>query len=428
MTEPNLREIVVDILEQILEQDGYSHLVLGAALDKYQYLSKQQRSFITRVTQGTVERVIQIDAVLNRFVKKPRISKMKPVVRTILRSGVYQILYMDSVPDSAVCNESVKLAKKKGYAGLGGYVNGVLRNISRNKAGISFDSLSEKYAMPQWIVDLWSESYDHDTLAQMLDALMQEKKTCIRINTARITKKELTARFEAEQIQVEECEAIPYALYISGYDYLNAIPEFTEGLFYVQDFSSMMVAHVAGIKEGDYIIDVCAAPGGKSLHAAELLHGTGCVEARDVSDYKVSLMKENIKKSGLSNIHAVKWDATVRREASAEQADIVICDAPCSGLGVIAGKPDIKYHMTREKQLELAELQQKILGTVCEYVKPGKTLLYSTCTICKDENQDNVHWFLREHSEYALEDMQQLLPVAKAQDGFFYARMKRKER
>lgn len=425
MTDPNLREIVVDILDEILEQDGYLHLVLNGALDKYQYLGKQQRAFISRVSRGTVEQLIQIDAVLEKFVKKPKVSKMKPAIRCILRSSVYQILYMDGVPDSAVCNEAVKLAKKKGYGGLGGFVNGVLRNISRNKENISFSSLSEKYSMPQWIIDLWEDQYGKEQTLEMLEALLAEKKTAIRLNTSKISVEELREQLEAQEIRVENCPQIPYGLYIENYDHLKAIPQFVQGLFYVQDFSSMMVAFVADIQRDNYVIDVCAAPGGKSLHAAELLQETGMVEARDVSDYKVSLMQENIEKSGLKNIRARKWDATVLDEASVQKADVVICDAPCSGLGVISGKPDIKYHITREAQLDLAELQREILSTVWKYVKPEGTLLYSTCTVCKEENQENVEWFLREHPEFTLEEMQQLFPVAGTRDGFFYAKMKR---
>ncbi len=426
MTNLNQREIVLDVLDEILEQDGYSHLVLGKTLEKHQYLEKQQRAFITRVTTGTIEYCLQIDAILNQFVKKPKVAKMKPVIRTIMRSSVYQILYMEHVPDSAVCNEAVKLAKKRGYQGLGGFVNGVLRNISRNKDKIVFANLSEEYSMPQWIVDLWAEQYPEANLEGMLDAFLQEKKTCIRVNTARITKEALAQKLEAQGIMVEPCPEIDYGLYISNYDYLNSIPEFKEGLFYIQDFSSMMVAHKAGVKKDNYIIDVCAAPGGKSLHAAELLDGTGMVEARDVSDYKVSLMEENLSRSGLTNIRAKKWDATALDEDSIEQADIVICDAPCSGLGVIGKKPDIKYHMSREQQLSLAKLQRQILDTVCQYVKKGGTLLYSTCTICKDENQDNVAWFLENHEDFTLVEERQLFPEAKTNDGFFYAKMIRK--
>lgn len=425
MTEPNTRELIVDIVDEILEQKKFSHVVLNAVLNKYQYLDKQQRAFITRVSRGTVERKIQLDAVLEQFVKKPKVSKMKPAIRCILRSSVYQILFMEGIPDSAVCNEAVKLAKKKGYAGLGGFVNGVLRNISRNKETISFEDWSKKYAMPQWIIDLWLKDYDKKTVEEMLQASLEEKKTAIRVNTARITPKELKTRLQKQGITVEPCEEIPYGFYIDQYDYLKGIPEFSMGFFYVQDFSSMMVAHTAGIKKGNYVLDVCAAPGGKSLHAAELLQESGMVEARDVSDYKVSLLQENIEKSGMKNIRARKWDASCLDEASVEKADVVICDVPCSGLGVISKKPDIKWHISRETQLELVKLQRNILSTVASYVKPGGTLLYSTCTVCAEENQENVEWFLKQQDEFTLEEMKQYLPKEKIGDGFFYARMKR---
>lgn len=188
----------------------------------------------------------------------------------------------------------------------------------------------------------------------------------------------------------------------------------------------MMVAHSAGIQQGDHVIDVCAAPGGKSLHAAELLAGTGLVEARDLSDYKVSLLEENIRRMGLANIRAEKWDATILNEESIGQADVVICDAPCSGLGVVAKKPDIKYHMTKETQKELAILQRQILDVVCAYVKAGGTLMYSTCTISSQENEDNVTWFLEKHPDFSLETEKQFLPKAGKQDGFFLAKMKKR--
>ena len=298
MTDPNQREIIVAILEEVLEEGKYSHLVLGATLEKYQYLSKQQRAFITRVTQGTIERLLQIDAILRQFVKKPKVPKMKPLIRTVLRSSVYQIVFMDGVPDAAVCNEAVRIVKNHGLGGLSGFVNGVLRNISRNKDSITYKGLSEAYSMPQWIIDAWEE--------QFLEELLEEKKTCIRVNTGNISVEELTKNLRAQGITVEPCEEIPYALYISGYDYLRGIPEFLAGDFYIQDFSSMMVAHSAGIQQGDHVIDVCAAPGGKSLHAAELLAGTGLVEARDLSDHKVSILEENIRRMGLANIRAEK--------------------------------------------------------------------------------------------------------------------------
>lgn len=426
MTDPNQREIIVAILEEVLEEGKYSHLVLGATLEKYQYLSKQQRAFITRVTQGTIERLLQIDAILGQFVKKPKVPKMKPLIRTVLRSSVYQIVFMDGVPDAAVCNEAVRIVKNHGLGGLSGFVNGVLRNISRNKDSITYKDLSEAYSMPQWIIDAWEEQFGGETTKQILEELLEEKKTCIRVNTGNISVEELTNNLRAQGITVEPCEEIPYALYISGYDYLRGIPEFLAGDFYIQDFSSMMVAHSAGIQQGDHVIDVCAAPGGKSLHAAELLAGTGLVEARDLSDHKVSLLEENIRRMGLANIRAEKWDATILNEESIGQADVVICDAPCSGLGVVAKKPDIKYHMTKETQKELTILQRQILDVVCAYVKAGGTLMYSTCTISSQENEDNVTWFLEKHPDFSLETEKQFLPKAGKQDGFFLAKMKKR--
>lgn len=426
MTDPNQREIIVAVLEKVLEEGKYSHLVLGATLEKYQYLSKQQRAFITRVTQGTIERLLQIDAILGQFVKKPKVPKMKPLIRTVLRSSVYQIVFMDAVPDAAVCNEAVRIVKNHGLGGLSGFVNGVLRNISRNKDGITYKGLSEAYSMPQWIIDTWEGQFGGETTKQILEELLEEKKTCIRVNTGNISVEDLTKNLRAQRITVDPCEEIPYALYISGYDYLRGIPEFLAGDFYIQDFSSMMVAHSAGIQAGDHVIDVCAAPGGKSLHAAELLAGTGLVEARDLSDHKVSLLEENIKRMGLDNIRAEKWDATILKEESIGQADVVICDAPCSGLGVVAKKPDIKYHMTQETQKELAVLQRQILDVVCAYVKTGGTLMYSTCTISSRENEDNVAWFLEKHPEFSLETEKQFLPKAGKQDGFFLAKMKKR--
>lgn len=426
MTDPNQREIIVAILEEVLEEGKYSHLVLGATLEKYQYLSKQQRAFITRVTQGTIERLLQIDAILGQFVKKPKVPKMKPLIRTVLRSSVYQIVFMDGVPDAAVCNEAVRIVKNHGLGGLSGFVNGVLRNISRNKDSITYKDLSEAYSMPQWIIDAWEEQFGGETTKQILEELLEEKKTCIRVNTGNISVEELTKNLRAQGITVEPCEEIPYALYISGYDYLRGIPEFLAGDFYIQDFSSMMVAHSAGIQQGDHVIDVCAAPGGKSLHAAELLAGTGLVEARDLSDHKVSLLEENIRRMGLANIRAEKWDTTILNEESIGQADVVICDAPCSGLGVVAKKPDIKYHMTKETQKELAILQRQIMDVVCAYVKAGGTLMYSTCTISSQENEDNVTWFLEKHPDFSLETEKQFLPKAGKQDGFFLAKMKKR--
>ena len=428
----NLRELVLEVLLAITRDGEYSHIALKGMLDKYQYMSKQERSFVTRVCEGTLEQMIWIDYVINQF-SGIKVHKMKPVIRTVLRSSVYELKYMDSIPAGATCNEAVKLVQRRGFHNLKGFVNGVLRNISRNLEHIPLPDreaeyiryLSVKYSVPEWMIEQWLEQYSNSQVEEMLLAFQSQAPTSIRVNTARVSKEKLIDMLQREGVTVEENHEVPCGLYISGYDYLNALETFKEGFFYVQDVSSMLVSYLANPKEGDYVLDVCAAPGGKSIHMAELLRGTGMVEARDLTPYKVGLIQENINRCQLSNVKAVCADAKQLRSEDIERADIVIADLPCSGLGVIGKKKDIKYKMTREKQNELVALQREILDTVSQYVKPYGTLMYSTCTVNKEENEANVRWFIQKHPEFAVEMQQQLLPKMGRQDGFFIARLKK---
>jgi 16S rRNA (cytosine967-C5)-methyltransferase len=416
-----------------MEKDRYSHLVLRGVLDKYAYLEKQERAFLTRLVEGTIERTVELDYILDIY-SGVKVKKMKPLIRNLLRMSVYQLRHMDSVPDSAVCNEAVKLAKKRGFSKLSGFVNGVLRNIVRNPELIVFPdrekditaALSVEYSMPEWIVKQFFASFGEEKTEEILQAFSREYHLAVRTNLNRTTPEKLADELRAQGMDVNISEQLPYALEISGYDRLSAIPQFLDGDFYVQDVSSMMVAEWADVKPGDTVIDVCAAPGGKSTHIAELLNGTGHVTARDLTEEKVELIRENITRHGLSNMDAEVMDATVFDEKSKDTADVLICDLPCSGLGVLGKKTDIRYKMTPEKQEELVRLQRQILHTVCAYVRQGGTLLYSTCTIHRGENEANVEWFLNEHPEFELEKMQQLLPGEAGQDGFFLAKMKRK--
>lgn len=420
----NTRALALDFLLETVEKGGYSHVVMRGMLEKYQYLDKKERAFLTRLCEGTLERMLELDAIINRCSKVP-VKKMKPVIRNLLRLSVYQLKYMDQIPDSAVCNEAVKLAQKKGFYSLKGFVNGVLRNIARKLPDMKFEDLSIQYSTPKWIVDQWISEYGEEKATQMLADQYRDKPTTIRVNLSKISRDELAARLEEEGAQVQTVEEADCALAISGYDYLRALPSFREGFFQVQDVSSMKAALMADPREGDYCIDVCAAPGGKSLHLADLMHGTGMVEARDLTEYKVGLIEENIERTAAQNIRAVQMDATVLDEASVEKADVVLADIPCSGLGVLSKKTDLKYHMTQEQQAELVELQRKILSTVWQYVKPGGTLVYSTCTVHKEENEKNVEWFL-ENCPFILKEQIQMLPGVDTWDGFFIAKLERK--
>lgn len=436
------RELVLGILLEVTRDGEYSHIALRNVLNKYQYLDKKERAFITRVTEGTLEHMMEIDYIINQF-SNTKINKMKPVIRCILRSAVYQLKYMDSIPDSAVCNEAVKLAEKKGFRNLKGFVNGVLRNIARNLDSLTYpDDLSIKYSMPEWILNQWLSEYDKETVEGMLKAFLEDSPTTIRCNLNQMSKEALVDSLEKEGVHVENHPYLPYALWISGYDYLADLSSFQKGAFYVQDISSMLVSHIADPKPGNRVIDVCAAPGGKALHVAELLEGTGHVEARDLTDYKVNLIEENIERSGVKNMSAVRWDATVLDEQAIESADIVIADLPCSGLGVLGKKTDLKYKISEETQKALVNLQREILSQVQQYVKPDGTLVYSTCTIHKEENMGNVHWLLKNYPEFELvsiknrlceelkadvveEGCLQFLPGKHKSDGFFIAKFRK---
>lgn len=439
-TDVNLRELVLEALLAVTRDHEYSHVVIRGMLDKYQYLKKQERSFLKRVCEGTLEQMIWIDYAIDQF-SSVKVNKMKPVIRCILRSSVYELKFMDSIPSSATCNEAVKLAQKRGFRNLKGFVNGVLRNISRNLDHIVLPDrgqdiicyLSVKYSMPEWILQMWRKSYSIGQMEEFMEAFLEEAPTSVRVNTGKTTTEELVRELMAEGVTVRENEHIPGALYLEDYDFLGGMASFREGRFYVQDVSSMQVALWAKPKAGDYILDVCAAPGGKSIHMAQMLweaeHGEavqhGMVEARDLTEAKVSLIRENIARCGVSNIRAVQADARALDEEQIGKADIVVADLPCSGLGVLGRKADIKYWVTAEDCRKLCALQREILHTVQQYVKPQGILMYSTCTINPGENEENVAWFLQEHPGFTLEKQQQILPGKGKNDGFFLAKLRR---
>lgn len=444
----NTREMILEILLEI-EEGQHSHIAIRNALSKYQFLPKQERAFITRVCEGTLEYRILIDYIIDYF-SKVTVDKMKPVIREILRSAVYQLKFMDSVPDSAVCNEAVKLAQRKGFYNLKPFVNGVLRTISRQLSEVTYPSreeniiryLSVKYSMPETLVTRWLEDYGEETTECMLADFLKEKPVTVRCRTYRTSQEAIIQSLKDQGVEVQSAPYLPYAYTISGYNHILALDAFIEGKIQVQDVSSMFVAEVADPQKGDYVIDLCAAPGGKSLHVGDKMEGYGTVDARDISQAKVDLIEENIRRTGSINVQTRVQDASVFDLDSEFKADIVLADVPCSGYGVIGKKPEIKYRMTPQKQEELVILQRSILRQAAEYVKPRGTLIFSTCTIAKEENEENMLWFLN-HFPFRLESIDpfipeelrsettalgylQFLPGVHKTDGFFLAKFRRK--
>lgn len=438
----NVREIVLDMLMELAKNNTYCHLLIRDVLKKYNYLEQRDKAFIKKVTEGVIERKIELDYVINLY-SNTKVNKMKPLIREVLRMSVYQILYMEQVPDSAVCNEAVKLVEKRKFFNLKGFVNGVLRNIARNKQTIFYPDMSVKYSMPQFLLDKLKTSYDDETVEKILESFLSEKPVSVRMKESLSDEeiKHILKEWKNAGVEWRTHPYLPYAYQLKKAEGLSNIDSFVKGNFTVQDVSSMLVTECADIKEHMTVLDLCAAPGGKSMHIAEKLNGTGKVYSYDVSEKKTEYILENVERLGYKNVEVNINDGTVFNDALVETGDVVIADVPCSGIGVIGKKCDIKYRINEEEIANIVELQKKIMDNAWRYVKKGGILIYSTCTISKDENEDMLSW-LTENMPLELKSLDaylpqellsdttkkgylQLLPGIHKCDGFFIARLRR---
>lgn len=390
MTErTNTRELILSILLSVSRDGEYSHMAIRSVLDKYRYLDRKDRAFIQMTAEGTIERRLTLDYIISQY-STVKTGKMKPVIREILRMSVFQMKFMDQIPASAVCNEAVKLAKKKGFHNLTGFVNGVLRNIARDETPVEYPDDSVRYSMPDWLCSAFTKWYGEEKAGKMMKASLEKQPLTVRCSRSRNTPEELAGCLAEEGVLDRQSSLCSDVFYLKN----APVPElasFREGRFAVQDLSSVLAGIAAAPEKGAEIIDVCAAPGGKSLHLADLLEGTGCVQARDISDYKMRLIQENVERMGHKNVVVRQKDALTLYQEDVKSADLVVADLPCSGLGVLARKSDLKYRITQEDLTSLASLQWEILQIVSQYVKPGGFLLYSTCTVNPSENMENVY-------------------------------------
>lgn len=387
----NEREVVLDMLLS-LREGKLSHTILKDTLDSYLYLDKSSRGFITRLYEGTIEKRLYLDFIIDGYSKTP-VKKMKPIIMLLLEMAVYQLFFMDRVPDSAAINEAVKLAKKRGFTGLSGFVNGVLRNIARNKENIALPDknkdlikyLEIKYSTPRAVVKYFIKDYGNEEAEAILEAF-EEKRPLV----ARATKnrEELIKKLEAEGARVSTDTIFPESLKILELDSLSYLESFEEGDFAIQDESSQFIGKIVGLPKGARVLDLCAAPGGKSLLFAEMEEVDEIISC-DISESKTELIEDNIRRIGTDKIRTIVNDASLYNPDFVDGFDLVICDLPCSGLGVMGRKRDIKYNVTEDKIRELAKLQKKILENAVRYVKKGGRLIYSTCTMTKAENEEN---------------------------------------
>lgn len=447
------RETALSLFMEMEKTGAYGSALLRDTLNKYDYEDAREKAFLKRLTEGTMEKRITLDWVIDSCSKTP-VKKMKPLIRSLLRLSVYQILYMDSVPDAAACSEAVRLAKKRGFSSLSGFVNGVLRNIARKKDGLVWPdpkeepvkALSVRYSLPEWMIGLWMKQYGKERCEALLSAMEQQRPLTIRFSE-RLSGEEVGEAVEAIRqagVSVRRHAFYPKAWELEGCEGAASLPGFAQGLFYVQDVSSMAAVLAAGIRPGMKVMDLCAAPGGKATLAAQLCAGDGgSVCAGDVSERKAELIRENAERLGIDNMEINVWDATVFMEQYRESADVVLLDVPCSGLGVMNRKKDIRYRVTQEDLASLAKLQQRIADACWQYVKPGGILLYSTCTVDRLENEDMVA-YLTGNYPFETESLEGFVPEAlageeakkgqlqlfcgeKDTDGFFMARLRRKD-
>jgi len=413
------------MLVRTLEQGGLSHIVLSGTFSSGDF-STQEKAFIKRVYSGTIEKLVYIDFLISRFSRVP-LNKMKPVIRNILRMGIYQLVFMEHIPAYSVIDESVKLARRRGFNNLCPFVNAVLRSVQRNEENNKEDLPGYVKALfPEWLYDLIISQYGEKTGMEYFNAVKKEKEeTYIRLNTLKGSEEEIIRALEQEGCIVNKTETgFPDGLYsygIKGFESLTELDSFKKGLFIVQDPSSMLSVSdsLRFIDENHLTIDVCAAPGGKSLLMAQLFPEARII-SRDLTGTKTSLIEDNITRLGIRNIETQTADASIYDEKMRGCADVVIADLPCSGLGVVKKKPDILFRLKKEDLAGLQDLQRSILGVVQNYVKPGGILIYSTCTVNRMENEENAKW-LKDNYNLELLNERLLLPGTWEFDGFYYA-------
>ena len=413
------RKVAARTIQKVTSDGAYSNLVLNAALGESN-LSGEDKSFCTALFYGTLDRMVTVDFFLKKLIKTP-LKKLKPFTLAVLRTAVYQIKYMDRVPDSAAVNEAVKLIKASDEGFNASFVNGVLRNLLRTEiplpSGNSIYDVSVETSCPQWIVSSLIADYGADFTRNFLLSANVAPPLFVRVNTAKTDKESLKKLLSEQGVEcVDTASEKGLELRMKGS--VEELEAYAKGLFFVQDLSCQQAVEMLNVAETDRVLDLCAAPGGKSFTAAGFAE-KGEVVACDLYEQRVGLIKKGADRLGLKNVTASVADASVFDEKLG-LFDKIICDVPCSGLGVIRRKPDIKLKQ-QDSFEELAELQLCILTNAVNYLKSGGYLLYSTCTLNKKENRGNVDRFLSVNSGFELISEKTFTPMEDGSDGFYAA-------
>ncbi len=409
MTKSNVREIALQALLQIEKDQAYSNLLLNQMINKHK-LNPKDVGLLTELVYGTVQRRKTLDYFLTPFVKKG-LKKLDLWVLVLLRLSLYQLVYLDRIPDRAIVHEAVEIAKKKGHKGISSMVNGTLRSIIREGVP-SVDDIKDpikrlaiKESYPTWLIDRWVQQFGLETTEKICEVNAVPPVVTARINRTKINDiDKAIARLKEEGVIAIKGDLSPDAIKIIE-GHLPSTTLYKQGYLTIQDESSMLVARALNPEEGTKVLDSCAAPGGKTTHLAELMAGTGSVNALDLHEHKIKLIKDQARRLQLPNIHT---NATDSRKANQlfdkESFDYILVDAPCTGFGVIRRKPDIKWQKSEKDIERISAIQTDILASVASLLKPGGRLVYSTCTIDIEENENVVQAFLKEHTEFQIDD------------------------
>ncbi len=426
------REICLGKKVKKKKKTNKTGLAFDNTFTKNRDISDIDRRFISALYYGVIERRITLDAVIAKYSRRP-IDKLNLEIREILRMGIYQLLYMDSVPDSAAVDESVKLAKINNSS-ASGFVYAVLRSFVRDGKKLPDSSLSLTYSCPEWLVNMWLRDYGEEIALSILSSSLGRPPTTVRFNTCKFDISDIIAELANDGI-----EAVPNVIIPDCYDLRNCgsaekLSAYKKGMFHVQDASCQLCACELGAREGETVLDVCSAPGGKAFTTAEIMNDRGRIFAFDLHENRAKLIIEGAKRLNLSIISASTNNAKVYN-SEIPAADRVLCDVPCSGLGVIGRKPEIKYNYASEDDLsQFPIVQYEILKTSAQYVKPGGTLMYSTCTLNRNENDNIAEKFLKENPDFKgsklsrFDDYKATITPATCQyggDGFFMAKFLR---
>jgi len=436
----NAREIAYKVLLDIEKNKNYSNMAINKYFKDVK-LSNQDRGLATEIIYGVIENKYYIDYMIDKL-SKVKTNKMEIYVKTLLRMGIYQIMFLNSISDYAAVNETVNLAKKKNSK-VSGFINGILRNVIRQKETIGeikikddIDYLAVKYSYDKWMIRNWMIHFGKDFTKELLEANGQRPSIYLRTNTLKITRDELIEKLEQQNVKASKVHVVDEAIKVENLKDIENNVLYKEGLFTIQDISSMLVGKVMNPKEKSLVLDVCSAPGGKTTHIATLMKNTGQVVSRDIYEHKLKLIKASSKRLNLTNVDVQEFDGLSLDKDSVGKFDYVLADVPCSGLGIIRRKPEIKYK-EKEEFRDLPPIQKKILENASKYVKKGGTLIYSTCTIQDNENIDVINEFLQKNKNFELAPIDEvkvdldnqekgymkIYPNVHEMDGFFISKL-----